>query len=236
MIDLVYILGSGSKWHDNEIRYSLRSAEKNMTFRKVHVIGRRPNWLVNVFFTKAEDPYSNKLKNAIHKIRIACQNEEVADVFALMNDDFFMLEPTDKIPFYTHKTLTELYDNHKTKGGYYYNAIGETIALLQDAGLKDLNFEIHAPILINKKEFLAVTDALEWESNGLLFRSIYGNTMKKNPTELPDDCKIYSPAKIKGTVSKFPFISICDQVAVHKNFHDFINRKFPSPSKFESVL
>ena len=40
-MDVVYILGKGSVWKDNEIRYSLRSIEKHLTgFDRVFIVGQ----------------------------------------------------------------------------------------------------------------------------------------------------------------------------------------------------
>ena len=37
-IDVVYVLGTGSKWHNNEIRFSLRALEKNLRdYRHIYV-------------------------------------------------------------------------------------------------------------------------------------------------------------------------------------------------------
>ena len=41
-MDIVYIIGSGSKWQDNELRYSLRSIEKfGGNFGEVYIVGDR---------------------------------------------------------------------------------------------------------------------------------------------------------------------------------------------------
>jgi hypothetical protein len=48
-IDVVYPLGTGSVWQDNELRYSLRSLEKNFPdLGRVYVVGHKPDWLGNV--------------------------------------------------------------------------------------------------------------------------------------------------------------------------------------------
>ena len=47
-IDIVYPLGTGSKWQDSELRFSLRSIEKNFIDKgTVWVIGHKPDWLIN---------------------------------------------------------------------------------------------------------------------------------------------------------------------------------------------
>jgi hypothetical protein len=44
--NLLYILGSGSKWQNNEIRYSIRSAEKYVgNLGRVFIVGEFPKFL-----------------------------------------------------------------------------------------------------------------------------------------------------------------------------------------------
>ena len=48
MIDVVYILGDGSKWGNNEIKYSLRSLEKyGKNIRDVYICGNKPYFVNN---------------------------------------------------------------------------------------------------------------------------------------------------------------------------------------------
>jgi hypothetical protein len=45
-LDLVYTLGTGSQWQNNEIRYSIRSIIKNLTgYRNIYIIGETPTFL-----------------------------------------------------------------------------------------------------------------------------------------------------------------------------------------------
>jgi hypothetical protein len=42
-IDIVYVLGTGSNWSDNEIRFSLRSVFKNLTnIGQIFIVGEKP--------------------------------------------------------------------------------------------------------------------------------------------------------------------------------------------------
>ena len=48
MIDVFYVLGSGSKWQNNEIRYSLRTLEKyGHNVGQVYIVGQRPSFIPN---------------------------------------------------------------------------------------------------------------------------------------------------------------------------------------------
>jgi len=70
MIDVVYPLGSGSAWDNNELRYSLRSLENNLLdLGRVFVVGQRPPWLVEAVHIPMEDTHRhNKDANLIDKV------------------------------------------------------------------------------------------------------------------------------------------------------------------------
>ena len=58
-IDVVYVLGTGSNWDNNEIRFSLRSLAKNLKgMGRVFVVGERPAFLQNVIHIPAKDEFN----------------------------------------------------------------------------------------------------------------------------------------------------------------------------------
>ena len=97
MSDVIYVLGTGSRWHNNEIRFSLRSLEKNlMGFRRVFVVGECPGFLQNVIHIPATDifnPQVNADGNIINKVLTACADERISDDFLFINDDHLVLKP-----------------------------------------------------------------------------------------------------------------------------------------------
>jgi hypothetical protein len=230
--DFVYILGRGSRWHDGELMFSLRSLCKFVPHRRVIVVGAKPSWLGNVLHIPAVDDQAGKLQNAIQKIRIACQLPGLTDEFVLMNDDFFFLKEHDEIITFTNGTLKKMELDHKTQAGYYFAAIQSTLELLRRSGIDEpLNYEHHRPMLINKTNFLKAIDAIDWQDNLYLFRSIYGNTFKV-PSLEKKDCKIFSA----NNLSRFDggdIISTDNPVVLSKKFRDWIKAKFPTKSKYE---
>ena len=68
-MDLLYVVGGGSKHNNAELRYSLRSIEKNCTgYDRVFIVGQKPEWVTNVEFYPCDDPYDCTHKNMMHKI------------------------------------------------------------------------------------------------------------------------------------------------------------------------
>lgn len=236
-IDLVYILGDGSKWANNEIRYSLRSVEKHFkNAGKVFIVGKCPG-----FINKAEaehipcdDPFNHKLKNAIWKIRMACLTKKIGDPFLLMNDDFFFMRRTFDIQTY-HKGLLETAEKrHETHGGYYYKAIKNTLEILDEFGMeKPMNYDVHYPLVLEKAKFKKATDQIDFGVVGYLFRSFYGNYYKIGG-KYRKDVKVYSWAE-KKSLESMDFLSIDNAVAKDLKFQKWIDRKFPDRSKYEKA-
>ena len=103
-LDLVYILGRGSNWQNNELRYSLRSVEKFVTgIRNVFIIGEKPSFINDqVIHIPYKDVYTNKARNIMAKILRACNDSRMTKNFMLWNDDYFAIQPFSAIdyPYY----------------------------------------------------------------------------------------------------------------------------------------
>lgn len=235
---MVYILGNGSRWQDNEIRFSLRSLQKYVPHNRVFVVGERPAWLQNIEHIPAIDGFekhtaARKLKNAIHKIRTACLHPDVGEKFVLMNDDFFFLRNVSCIETVHLGPINEAIREHSTKDGYYYAAMIETRDLLNASGFEvPMNYEAHYPMVIEKRKFLKMSESITWHDTGYLFRSIYGNVFGIGGKKRPADTKLYFASDLKLLASG-DFISTSDRVALSPQFQKFIKERFPEPSRYE---
>ena len=64
LVDLVYVLGKGSRWQDNELRFSLRSVSKNLSnVGQIFIVGQIPDFVKNcvhvpvpIFSTRPSTP------------------------------------------------------------------------------------------------------------------------------------------------------------------------------------
>jgi len=230
--DFVYILGRGSKWGNNELRYSLRSLE-NVPHGRVFIVGYLPPWVQNVTHIKAHDIGSNKIINAQHKLRLACEHAEVSKEFVLMNDDFFFLKPTKElVPTYCG-TLEAYIKRHPTGCGYYLTAMQRTDQWLRDHGFKrPLNFETHMPLVRDKEKVLFVLSLFAKEADPFFFRSIYCALFAQNARNVRKDCKLY---RMKSFASKAraQVLSTNDDSVLSRKFQEWIARKFPTPCQYE---
>lgn len=233
-IDVVYILGKGSHWHNNEIRFSLRSLEKNFKFGQVFIVGELPEWARNVIHIPVEDAFRNKLQNARTKYLVACNDPRISKDFVLMNDDFFFMKPMEKIPYYARGTSEKQIENHQTKGGYYFESIKRTKVKIANLGYTGqvMDFEVHAPIIFNKEKMKNVISVVGGEHVCLL-RTCYGN-LQGVDFEVVDDFKAGDVGTFYKQIKRGrEFISISDSMVISDEFRKWIWEKFPDPSKFE---
>jgi len=224
-MDVVYIL---REWSDNclELRYSLRSL-KNTIHWKVFIIGYKPNWVENIIHIEAEDPYEIKSLNALHKINIACKDDRISNDFVLMNDDFYITEPTE-IKYYYQWTMWNHYLEKKGRwlNWTYVNNLYKTFRLFENW----LDFSLHAPIIYNKDKFLELQEYYDMKQWYLL-RNLYCNHYEIE-WEYLEDCKIKDVNNIPKELPTF--ISNIDCLIVSEEFKEFLNNLFPNTSKYES--
>lgn len=184
MVDVVYILGTGSKWQDNEIRFSLRSITKYLSgIRKVWIVGELPCFIDD---TKVEHLYcpdrhgrDNADANMIEKILYACKQKGLSEDFLFMNDDFFILRPLDvaDIPILHNGDLKDL-QKEFWNSSIWRLRLKNTFTQLTWYGMSTTMYDIHAPMMFNKHLFPAVMNQFNYQiTPGLNFRSLYGNAV-----------------------------------------------------------
>jgi len=233
--DILYILKGQTDWQNNETRFSLRSIEKNLEQAgNIFIIGACPHFInrETITFIEFPDQDHNKLINALDKIDEACNNSAISEKFILMNDDFFILKPTEEVKTFSRGTLKEAKERHSTKAGYYYRAICDTINFLEKIGYTDpIDYETHTPMIFEKNKFIEAADEIRKQRKGLLFRSVYGN-MFKVPAEVRIDVKTYSILNIEKSMDN-DLISTTDKIVLHPRFQNIIKRMFHTRSQWE---
>jgi inositol phosphorylceramide mannosyltransferase catalytic subunit len=213
--DLLYVLDDSSQWKDHEIKYSIRSAVKNIKFRKIFVVGHKPDFLKNVIHIPFISKKETKFARVSEQIREACKDNRLSDSFICMNDDFFFLQPQE-IKTYHKGSLKDHIEERQE--GTYKEFLKNTAELFNNP----LSYEVHYPMVIEKRKFfqLPVNDNVMW-------RSYYGNYYKI-PAEKTDDFKFYEDFKeLKNGI----FISSPSNIPNH--FKTFIKMKYNMGTKYE---
>ena len=211
MSDALYILGRGSK-HDNmELRLSLRTLEANgKNIDRVFIVGNKPDWVQDVIHIPAEDTYQ-KAQNHAYKVIVACYRG-ISDNFLLMNDDFFMLEPfdVDKYPYYVRGELEEY-----KEPSFYQETLNKTRDYLIAKGIEHpMAFNVHCPIIYNKKSFLTFEELfhdVKFETIGYSWRTLYGNTFVKD-YKVVKDCKDFDDKWFESETGCLSTSDNCDKI------------------------
>lgn len=246
-MDLVYVVKEGDK--NPELRYSLRSVEKNLQYDKIWIVGYKPNWITGVEYIPVIQDKKDKWHNSDNNLLEACKNELVSDDFILMNDDFICLETNKNYLFnYSLGKLNTSILKHmkKTTNRPYNRAFSDLKILLSELGIKSkdmYDYESHTPMIINKHKFLEL-----WEKEPvkkylgtdkvLHKRSLYKNVFPDRETIiLPEDVKIQYESELDRKKNVCGWISFYDEQVdniVYYNINLLLQNNFPNKSKYES--
>jgi len=244
-MDVVYVLGNGSKWKNNEIRFSLRSIEKNLSgFRNVVIVGELPDFLQNVIHIKAEDifnPKKNADGNIITKVLAACNDSRVSDDFLFINDDHLVIQPihvADVPPL--HKGDMTTYKSGYWKLNFWRKRLRRTMEVLRSHGLSTLHFDCHTPIIFNKEKFKDIIPVFNYQDDiGYTMKSLYGNVMYPDGPFLTDQKKTvfrnYTLSQLNKRLGTCTFMSFNDQGLNH-SLKWWLMEYFPEPSSYEKTL
>lgn len=220
-IDIVYVIGSGSQWSDNELRFSLRSIEKNLSgMGNVFIVGQRPDFLQNIIHIPADDIFSPAINadgNIITKVLVACDDERLSEDFLFINDDHLVIKPVqiaDVPPF--HKGAMDVFPEDFWKLNYWRSRLEATKNILLENNMTCFHFDCHTPILMNKTTFKAVASEFDCKTGiGLTMKSLYGNSVYPETGVLLQDEKKtifqrYNLAQIKERLIPAQFMSFND--------------------------
>ena len=135
-MDILYVVGNGSTWQNNELRYSLRSIEKNgVNVGRVYLVGHMPGFVSDlVRYIPCRDPYKQKHKNILYKTLFAVAHSDIDSHFLVSSDDHFYIKTTDfdKLPVYYRKE--EIPRVAISQGSSYCKSLSDTRALLERYG------------------------------------------------------------------------------------------------------
>lgn len=172
--DVVYILKNDIK--PDELKYSLRSIEKNLPHRNVWFVGGQPNGLFPDNRIQMIQSGILKWEKARSSLIRACKNKDISERFWLFNDDFFVMKPVeDDTPFFggmLRDRILRIEHRHGDKRTGYTKALRYCEQVLQDAEFSTFDYALHLPMLVDKKKML---EAIDTFPNCPMFRSLYGN-------------------------------------------------------------
>jgi len=169
---------TSNRFHSrNELKYSLRSLEKNLPFiRKIYIVtdNQKPDWLLenhklqiidhkDIIDSKYLPTFNSHVIEAnIHKI------PNLSDVFLYMNDDIFIGKPMSESDFYNEDKVSVFLDtNYTKKGNPTTQEYGYRSAWKNVNNWLDNNFKVerrkkmaHCPSVIYKSVMKTLWDKL----------------------------------------------------------------------------
>lgn len=228
--DVVYITRDG---RNAELRYSLRSLE-NLPHGTVHVVGGTPGWLspaVN-YLPRAQDALTKGENGRLNR-ELAFATSAIAEEFLLFNDDFFILEPLDRIQVWHRGPVAEVLTDYDLRhpGSYYTVSMRRTLELLRSLGIREpLSYELHAPLPMHRSIAANVSHfiAPHWAAGHLHWRTLYGNLARIGGEYLPDVKTLDFQSDATG-----PIVSTSDQTFLHGAVGAQIRARFTAPSLYE---
>ena len=244
-VDLVYVVGTGSKWKDNELRFSLRSVSKNLSgVRNIFIVGHLPDFVKNVIHIPASDifdPAVNADGNMIHKLLIACKDKRLSDNFLFMNDDFIINQPVAAatIPW-LHKEDMATQPESYWKTQFYRYRLKRTFDVLKEYGFPTLQYDYHAPMLMNKNSFAEIMANFVYASDiGYTLRSIYGNALQLPAISVKGQkitvFKFHNLQELQTRYNGINFVGFND-LGLNSSLKYWLIENFPKQSVYESNL
>ena len=242
-IDVVYVLGKGSNWRDNELRFSLRALAKNLTgIRKVWIVGAKPDFVKNVTYISYPDELgmNNADGNIIRKVLRICKEERLTENFLFINDDHLIMKPmiAAEIPPYRKMDMATL-PNEYFQDNSWRGRLFRTKNMLIKKGYPALHFDCHIPIVINKALYPEVIAKFDYDKDiGYTMKSLYGNLIHPDGPELKEEKGIvFKPYVLKDIIDRVrdrSFVAFNDDgLKIYMKQWLFLN--FPKPSKYEKT-
>lgn len=245
-MDILYIVGTGSKWENNELRYSLRSIDKyGINVGQVFIVGEKPSFVNdNVIHIPCKDRYGSFMKhnNIHHKIGKAIKSGLLSEHFLISSDDHFYCKPTDfdNYPVYYREREIPTRVPEGTKPNTYWFSLFETRRFLLENRLPIYQTNPHANTHI---------DTRIWNSHEALFTQAYGihfgaeinclmgNLMVASGIEPQpiQDCKIYrfdDRAAFDEKIKDVHVFSMADTALKH-GIGDTLQEMYPEKSRYE---
>jgi len=248
--DVVYVLGTGSSWGNNEIRFSIRSFVKYFeNLRNIVIVGECPVWLKGVVHIPCPDKTGiNKDARMALKILAACKDYRVSENFIFCTDDTLLLQPTKDADFCGWHDGPILYDSVKDKNEHrgttdsspahseWYANVYRTGEELKRRNLPDNNYDrAHAPQPINKKEFTEILSTWKIFETNYTISNIYNNSSKIFKGCKAQNAKVYKPTPEDEIIflTSGKWCLNYNDSAMDEQLKQWLYKIFPEASKYE---
>jgi len=228
-VDAVFVLGSGSKHKNLELRIALRSMEQFCPWiRKVWVVGDDPGFLSDkVRYIKCEDKFVHcKDANIIFKIHMACKEIDLAERFLFCSDDQFVMKHCVSEDF--EPRWLKIFEGSDYGSSVWFKRLRKT---LERFGNGSKYFQPHIWALMNKSKFLDMCSKIDYtKSDAVTVMSLYFNYVKEEGVKDYDHVYLHSDDFPKSVRHYAYGTGTFD----NKKFREKLLQIFPTSSVYES--
>lgn len=242
-VDAVFVIGTGSKNNNEELKYALRNLEKNCPFvRDVYISGECPDWVDKsvVKHLKWPDRFSHaKDANIIDKLRHACEHSGIADRILFCSDDQFQTRVCtwdDFEPRYLRQYSVDdrWYEDRKR---IWHTRLHKTLERDRDRRIKQnldpeevYYYQPHMWMQIDKDSFIEYAKWCDYEHReDTIIASGYFNFINAGGKPNFDHIFISSNQKWPVESTHIAYSDSSFTAAM-----TYLKKEFPSPSKYEN--
>lgn len=244
-MDIVYVLKDAA--YNEELRYSLRSVDRNFPHKRVLFYGAKPTGLKADKIVPMPQEGARKWDRVRGMLKAIAENNEITEDFVLFNDDFFVIDKVKELPYVDHGSLSDLCVGIEIENNFkptpYTTELKKTVKAIRDKhwnieGRED-NFELHIPMVFNRK---LLKEVIEMFPDNRGTRSLYANYLLSRSDEGDDgtlwtwadkDVKIWELNEPVMIEPDLPYISTDDASFEKGVVGDYIRAMFPNKSRFE---
>jgi hypothetical protein len=234
-----------------ELRYSLRSLEKNLKEKfKVFIVGDLPSWMnpetvIYIPHSRCEGMKENTTYDAISKLQLYLNHPDAGRSFIRLYDDIYLIS---KINLYEIGKFKAMFDGSEAppRTGTWWEQLYRTIRVVKMKGYYGWNTETHFPELFEREKMSWIIKAYDALEKRLLTSTLYFNTFFFNQKPMMfEDChgiqfynnennRFYTSSdgdlekKCKGKI----YLNH-NNAGLNDNLKQFLMNRFPDKSKFE---
>jgi hypothetical protein len=239
-MDVLYILGNGSRWNNNEIKYSLRSLEKHAkNVGRVFITGEKPDFINDkIIYNYFPDDRIATI-NHFNKVLFTFKNTDISDNILLNYDDNFFIKDAniEKYPYFYSKN--EISANYHINT-FYTNSLTFTRNLLLKLKKPIKDFSVHTPIVYNRQKFYEMEEIIKEHCNfdnprsvGVSVRSLYCN-LNDIKGKIRADLKFHRDLpifEIEKRLENESVFSTSDRI--YDDMANYIFKTYPEKSRWE---
>lgn len=241
-MDVLYVIGTGSKWYNYELKYSLRSLEKyGKNVGQIYIVGFKPHFInENVIHIPCDDTKNKKHKCILNKVITAIESGKLPEHFLISSDDHIYVKETDfdKLPVYWYRDFIN--GSHEKE---YMESLLETDQFLKEHNISTYSTNPHCNTHFDIKiynKYKELFDKGMELPNGVEMNCLMGNLLIKEGLEnqhYKDTCiaRFKDRKDLLNQIGDAECISLRDS-SIPCGMDKYLKELFPKPSKWEKTL